>query len=180
VKVLDFGGASGVTYHQLRKIDPSVSIEWDIVETPSVCEINKQDIYPQMKFIISTNDIEDKNYDLVLMNSVLQYVPNPYEILTSILQRKPDRILITRTPFSPNDDFWTVQKSDLKANGPGILPASISNEPVKYPIHTMDISRIKKIVSQFDEYKCVIIDNGDWYLNGIKHMNTSLFILKLG
>ena len=179
VKVLDYGGASGTTYHFLRKINASVLIEWDIVETKSVCEINKQNIYSELMFMTSYNDTTDKSYDLVLLNSVLQYIPNPYDTLKSILQKRPDRILITRTPFSRNEDFWTVQKTDLEACGPGRLPPSTRNATVKIPIHTMDISRIKKIVSQFDEYKCVIIDNGDWYINGFKHMNTSLFILKL-
>jgi putative methyltransferase (TIGR04325 family) len=178
VKVLDYGGASGTTYHFLRKINTSVLIKWDIVETKSVCEINKENNYPELKFITSYNDTIDKSYDLVLLNSVLQYVPDPYDTLTSLLQKKPDRILITRTPFSRKEDFWTIQKTDIEACGPGKLPVDTCNEPIHLPIHTMNIFRIKKIISKFDEYKCVIVDNGDWYINGIKHMNTSLLILK--
>ena len=60
---------------------------------------NILDAMPIQFYTSINNALEKNNYHVCLCSSVLQYVPNPYEILDQIIKSKIKYLIIDRTPF---------------------------------------------------------------------------------
>jgi putative methyltransferase (TIGR04325 family) len=58
--------------------------------------------------------MEKSDIQVVLFSSVLQYLEDPYGMLEKILSKKPEYIIVDRTPFIDSDDRLTVQKVNPK------------------------------------------------------------------
>lgn len=113
LNVLDFGGSLGSSYFQNKQfLDDLAEVNWCIVEQPGFVSTG-------MEFFEDTrlhffNSVEDclVNFEiqLVLFSSVLQYLEKPYHILEGVLAKKPEYIIVDRTPFVDSGDRITVQK----------------------------------------------------------------------
>lgn len=104
--VVDFGGALGSSYFQCRDFLQTVRrIEWLVVEQSAHVACGRKNFESdQLRFY---NTIEGcmsgHQPNALLLSSVLQYLPNPCEILQQLLSHRIGHVIIDRTPFLVSD-----------------------------------------------------------------------------
>lgn len=148
--VTDFGGSLGSLYFQHRTFFQSMEqVLWNVVEQPLFVENGKKYFEDDcLKFYHSLHDIEGKMMSgVAVFSSVLQYLPNPYQVLEEALAMQYPYIIIDRTPYLKNKskDLLTIQKVS-----PSVYPASypawfFSEDKMKEFIHNKNY----KIVAEF-------------------------------
>jgi putative methyltransferase (TIGR04325 family) len=101
VKVLDFGGSLGSTYFQNRSFIPTLE-KWCVVEQEHFVALGKKEFEDSiLSFELDIETAYPKiKPQIVLLNSVLQYLNTPYKILESIEKLPIDYLLIERTPVA--------------------------------------------------------------------------------
>ncbi|EOR93978.1 hypothetical protein ADIARSV_2812 [Arcticibacter svalbardensis MN12-7] len=112
--VLDFGGSLGSTYFQVKEfLTPQICASWDVVEQPHYVSCGKQ--YFEDNTLHFADSIEEvlavHPIDLVLLSSVVQYLPEPHVFLEKLVSFGFKYIIIDRTAFvdEPSDRL-TIQK----------------------------------------------------------------------
>lgn len=146
-KVLDVGGGSGLHFHMLKSNFNKIELDWTILETPEMVKYNRNINYKNLHFTDDINSIKDINFDLIYLSGVIQYVENPYVFLNKILKLNSEKIIITRTPFQiDKEGFFSIQKSLLSENGPGVLPDGYIDKYVKYPRYNFNLYFFKKFI----------------------------------
>lgn len=112
LKVLDFGGALGSHYFQNKSFLSPVEIKkWIVVEQPHyVSRAGKEKISDGiLDFAYSIDEVVDSN--VLILSSVLQYLPEPYEWLKKFMDNGIEFIILDRTAFSTEGrDRLTLQK----------------------------------------------------------------------
>lgn len=134
LRVLDFGGALGTSYHLIREQLPG-AYAWAVVETPVFVEAGKPLETHELR-MFETIDAAYKwlgEVDLVYTSSAIQYVPDPLGFVDRLLAVKPRCVSVLRTAFSRGRQKVVLQKSRLQDNGPGSLPAGVKDRAVYYP-----------------------------------------------
>lgn len=142
LNILDFGGSLGNTYFALKDFLKPLEINWNIVEQKEYIEYGKKNI-KDIDFFYNIKDcLDEKNIDIIIFSSVLQYLENPYEVLTTILSYNLPCIILERTAILPNKNRLTIQK----------VPPSIYNS--SYPSWFLNE---EKIFSIFDSHNYTLI-----------------------
>lgn len=149
ISILDFGGACGTHYFEVRRIIPgNISIKWYVVETAQMMKSameRKLNNY-ELIFVSSIDDVKS-DIDFIHSSSALQYVPDPYGFLNSLIAVKAKWIFFNRMMFNENDrDFVTVQKSYLSSNGPGKLPKGYTDRVISYPHTTISFPKFNSTI----------------------------------
>jgi putative methyltransferase (TIGR04325 family) len=123
--VLDFGGALGSSYFQCREfLRPVKRLEWLVVEQPAHVACGRRDIQTEaLRFYETVESCLARHApNVLLLSSVLPYLPQPYAMLDQLLQTGIAHVIIDRTPFLRRaGERLTVQT----------VPASIY--PASYP-----------------------------------------------
>lgn len=138
--VLDFGGALGSAYFQCREfLRPLKRLVWCIVEQAAQVACGKGDFEsPELRFYASVDEcLAAHRPNVLLLSSVLQYLPEPYQTLKELAQRGIPCIIIDRTAFldKANDhERLTVQHVP-----PSIYEAS-------YPAWFLSESKVHSLV----------------------------------
>lgn len=114
LNVLDFGGSLGSTYYQVRDvIPPAVQLYWSVVEQENYVRCGQQFFEDEiLKFHFTIEEsMADRQADVLLLSSVVQYLEKPHEFLEGIRQYNFKYILIDRTAFvkGERDDRLTLQ-----------------------------------------------------------------------
>jgi putative methyltransferase (TIGR04325 family) len=125
LRVLDFGGSLGSSYFQNRKFLKELSsVKWGVVEQTHYVECGKDFIQDDFLFFYDTIDecLADFEPNIIILGSVLQYVSEPYALLSKINKINLSILIIDKTPFSnlENDKIClqNVPNSIYKANYP--------------------------------------------------------------
>ncbi len=108
LNVLDFGGALGSLYHRVLPYLSNIKINsWYVCEQPHFVECGQREFQvASLRFIENPAAAsESKSIDVLLLSSVLCYLPRPLEQLRLLAELSPGAILIDRTPWSP-DNAW--------------------------------------------------------------------------
>jgi len=123
LSVLDFGGSLGSTYFQCRGFLAGLPrLEWSIVEQPAHVAAGQKEFadstlrfFPTIAAVLAA-----RRPEVLLLSSVLQYLPEPWAFLREAAQHDFSAIIIDRTAFIPGDrDRLTVE-----VVSPRIYPAS--------------------------------------------------------
>jgi putative methyltransferase (TIGR04325 family) len=113
IRVVDFGGSLGSSYFQCRRLlGAAATLEWSVVEQrPYVARGRELFEDHELKFYESTDQcLEQRRPDILLLSSVLQYLPDPYGSLEGLLARQLPHVIIDRTAFLVSGrDRLTVQ-----------------------------------------------------------------------
>jgi putative methyltransferase (TIGR04325 family) len=145
VSVLDFGGSLGSVYHQCRPfLTGVVSLRWSVVEQPAFVEAGQQEFQTgELQFHRTINEsVREDHPDVVLLSSVLQYLPDPDAIARQIADAGAQYLVIDRTPVRDRpDDLIVVQH----------VPASIYE--ASYPCRVFSRERLTGIFGP--DYPCV-------------------------
>ena len=140
LNVLDFGGALGSTYFQnARFLEDLASLRWCIVEQPAFVETGRQHLANStLEFYDDLQECLDRERpNLIHFGSSLQYLEDPWQVLTLAAASKAQFLIVDRTPVSRSDyDLVTVQE----------VPASIY--PASYPARVFSSSLLRGILLQ--------------------------------
>lgn len=127
LRLIDFGGSLGSSYFQNRRFLQDLrEVRWCVVEQDHFVRCGRELFEDEfLRFYNSIDDcVEHERPDAIMLSSVIQYLPNPYDFIKEIVGRSFAYILIDRTGFSSSGRHCiTVQQVD-----PAIYPAS-------YPCH---------------------------------------------
>lgn len=141
INVLDFGGACGAHYFQLRNIiDKNLKINWVVVETPGMVAQAKKLETNELTFCSDFDDAIKKlgTVDLLHTSGTLQCVDEPLIYLEKILNCNAKWVLFNRLGLNQIDrDAITIHTSKLSWNGIGDLPEGYTDKIVKYPFTFM-------------------------------------------
>lgn len=133
LNIVDYGGSLGTTYYQTRRFLSHLrECRWNIVEQRAFVQAGQLHFADErLRFHESMDScFEQGTPDALLLSSVLQYLPNPYDFIDDVVQRRFEFILLDRTPFFlSGQDRLTVQK----------VPASIY--PASYPAWILNFDR---------------------------------------
>ncbi len=102
IDILDFGGAFGSEYWKNRELlyKFDVKFTWNIVEQEHYVEIGKREISnEELRFYSNVGQLE-RRPDILILSGVLQYLPDYKEVLSELLDLKPQYILIERQVVS--------------------------------------------------------------------------------
>lgn len=113
--VLDYGGSLGSSYFQNIKFTSRLkNVTWSVIEQKKFVDAGRE--YISDKNLKFYNRIEDClqviTPNVVLLSSVLQYLPKPVEVLKSIASYEIPTIIIDRTPFlkKSSETYITIQQ----------------------------------------------------------------------
>ena len=125
--VLDVGGGLGTSYQQCRSfLEPVGNLQWSIVEQESFVATGRNQFQTTTLQFYSDVDacLTERPADVLLLSSVLPYVPAPHELLQTMVRLPFRMIIIDRTPmWSCPEDRLTVQR----------VPTRIYGTRIQYP-----------------------------------------------
>jgi len=101
--VLDFGGSLGSSYFQVRaQLRPAGPVHWRVVEQPSFVAAGRREFQNgELEFYTSAAEACDAGMpDVLLLASVLPYLPSPLETLSDLVKRGARWIIVDRTGFT--------------------------------------------------------------------------------
>lgn len=115
LNILDFGGAFGSTYFQNKKFLADLrNVNWRIVEQEKVVELGTKFIAnEEISFHSEIKECLNEDVpDILLLSSVLQYLENPFDLLSTIFEYRVPFIILDRTPFlrKPGGGYVKIQK----------------------------------------------------------------------
>lgn len=101
--VIDFGGSLGSTYRQCLPLLCSLTeLRWQVVEQDHYVELGKAEFedgalsfHKRLEDIPSITD----SRQVLLLSSVMQYLPDPEAIVRNLLSEKISHVVIDRTPM---------------------------------------------------------------------------------
>jgi putative methyltransferase (TIGR04325 family) len=178
LKVIDFGGACGAHYFQIRPFLPSnAKIDWIIVETPRMAEKAMAFETDELHFVTSLLEAKEKlrSVDLLHSSGTLQYTPDPKTTVREFIMCHPNYIFLNRLALSATDAFITIQESLLSANGPGPLPHLMGDKLCCYPITYFPKHQLEKILTQNYRIRFNFADTKTFVGKKETHINTALF-----
>ena len=113
LSVLDFGGSLGSSYLQCRDfLSVLPSLKWGVVEQEHFVNYGQGFLQTeQLRFFITIADcMRQIRPNVALLSSVLQYLPEPYNVLDELVSSRIPYIVVDRTPFSDHKgDRITIQ-----------------------------------------------------------------------
>jgi putative methyltransferase (TIGR04325 family) len=137
VRVIDFGGACGAHYFQVRAALPDATpLKWAVVETPTMVSAAKEFESDELHFFedLPTAKSWVVDADLTHSSSTLPYTSEPFEWLKRLIGLSSKYLLLTRMNMTEGDrDIIFVQPSMLSWNGVGKMPAGFLDREVLYP-----------------------------------------------
>ena len=131
--IVDFGGGLGGTFINNRDL-VSVGQHWAVIEQPTFVAAGQELAHDYGLPLEFHNNLHGLgcSIDLLILSSVLQYLPSPYEILQQVLKLAPKFILIDRTAFIDHgEEVWWVQDEP-----------SYYGTPISYPISPLLEKRV--------------------------------------
>jgi len=132
--IADFGGGLGGLYLNAPELFPT-GCRRLVIEQPSMVGAGRRlaSVYGlDIEFFESAELSAIPSVDVLVLSSVLQYIPDPWPLLDSLLhQLRPASVIIDRTAIRRGPSRWYLQTN------PGYY-----QEPVTYPVQVLDQQRL--------------------------------------
>ena len=142
LSVLDFGGSLGSSYFQnYGFFNKLPQVRWSIVEQKRFVQAGRDSI--QDDHLVFYGSIEEcllsERLNVVLLSGVLQYLEDPKEIFSRLLEVGVDVVILDRTPFlkSGTKDIIKLQ----------IVPSTINS--ASYPIRYFVFSDFEMLAEKY-------------------------------
>jgi putative methyltransferase (TIGR04325 family) len=146
LSVLDFGGSLGTTYFQSRKfLSAANALRWSVVDQPAHVACGNADFANnELHFYETISDcLREEQPNVLLLASVLQYLPEPYASLKTLLKERIPYVIVERTAFNCDGrDRLTVQ----------CVPACLYN--ASYPAWFLSEETFKGVFANSYELIC--------------------------
>lgn len=175
LKVLDFGGACGLHYFEVRRMLPAdIALEWYVIETTEMAKSGQllTAFAPGELHFSDDLDAVKKQagaFDIVHTSGTLQAVPDPWYCLDRLLQIGAKTLIFNRLGLiQAEKDIFTVHHAKLSWNGKGPLPADIQDRRISYPFGFFSEARFLQAISvQYDIAIQLDDDSGSYPVNGL-------------
>jgi putative methyltransferase (TIGR04325 family) len=157
LNVLDFGGSLGSSYYQNNYfLKHLANISWNIVEQQKFVECGRKYFEDDiLKFYYSIDEcIKEKQIDIIILSSVLQYMEKPYEIMMEIIKHGIKCIIVDLTGFMDKERIM-IQK----------IPPSIYE--ACYPVWILEENKLLKCFE--NDYK--LIETYDSFIGKELYLN---------
>ena len=125
LNIIDFGGSLGTSYYQNKKFLKVLKrVKWNIVEQAHFVELGKREFENEsLKFYFDLETCMQENAaQVILFSGVLQYLENPFAVLSKVKTSGIKFVIIDRTSFhkAPKDKIVVqrVPASIFKASYP--------------------------------------------------------------
>ena len=167
IRVLDIGGSFGEHFFHIKKLMPEHSFNWTVLETEGHCAIIPEFLtsIKGLQFISEPPAI-NQHFDIALLSSVIQYVDDPYDLLTMALHIS-DSVIINRLPLSP------YAKDRVAIQRPGLLGSKGS-----YPVHIFSETTFTKYLEPIAEIRSRWMVPQDSAVIRFKYIENQGFLLK--
>lgn len=96
--ILDWGGGAGHYYVITKALLPDLNLEYHCYDTPLLCQLGRE-LLPEGNFHDKMEEVFEKQYDLVLASSSLQYFENWSDILRGLAGVAGRFLYVTRVPI---------------------------------------------------------------------------------
>ncbi len=118
LRVLDFGGGLGSTYQQCRDFlrRTGLRVVWTVIEREQLAKVGQREFTTdELSFASDLGAIADASFDAVLFAGSICYVPNPEQVLETVMSNSPKRIIFDRTPEAKGQQpLYAVQNVGAK------------------------------------------------------------------
>lgn len=163
VRVIDFGGADGGHYLQMRHFLPkTLKLQWVVVETSTMSAAMQEFATEELHFVDDFDkalEMLGGNADVFHTSGALQSVPQPYGFLEKFCAAQIPFMIFNRQSLTLGDtDLVSVQYSLLSWHGWGDIKLDIPDFVVKYPHTSIQkhifeniVGKSHKTVFQFEE-----------------------------
>lgn len=108
ISVLDWGGALGHYYQIAKAVLPDVEIDFHCKEVPKLAKVGKM-LNPEVHWYADESCLE-RSYDLVMINSSLQYSPDWKETLHRVASVATSYFFLTRLPVIENSPSFAARQ----------------------------------------------------------------------
>lgn len=113
LSVLDFGGSLGSLYFQSRHfLNDLPKVSWSVVEQAHYVDFGQRELtVDALRFFPTIEEcVKEQEPNVLLLSSVLQYLPDPYGLLDRALAANIPALVLDRTPLIDGADRLTIQK----------------------------------------------------------------------
>jgi len=151
VNIIDFGGACGVRYFEVRRFFPnSIKFKWYVVDTPEMIKSAKNHgLENEELLFVDDMGIIEQNIDFVYCSGSLQYVDYK-QILPQFMEFNPKYMLFHRMSFNKNNqDLYMILKSRLSGQDPGggiPLREKYKDKDIFYPYRVTALNDFLNII----------------------------------
>lgn len=135
LNVIDFGGSFGSTFFQNRVFLQSLRVSWSIVEQPRFVQYGRAHFQDdEIRFFSTISEaLNSVIPNCVIFSGVLQYLPDPFQVLDQVINSDIPFLLIDRNAFHlGSGDRYMIQRAS-----PEVFLAT-------YPIVFFDIMKFKE------------------------------------
>ena len=160
--VLDFGGALGSTYYQVREfLGEGVCASWNVVEQAHYVSCGKEHFADDRLMFYENVEacLEDKKIDFVLLSGSVQYLEKPHEFLKQLTSYNFEFLLFDRTAFH----YGAGDRLTLQLVPPEIYTASYPSWFFNEENFLKHFSNNYTLIADFDPYvegeKIMLIDD---------------------
>lgn len=112
-RVLDFAGGTGLIFYSIRAyLANPANVFWDVVDEGELGEIGKNSELSDdsIKFFDQLPSSYENHYDIVYINTSLQYIADYKGLLDSLISYNPSCLILTRLLSGDIETFVTSQK----------------------------------------------------------------------
>jgi putative methyltransferase (TIGR04325 family) len=118
IRVLDHHGGTGVTYHMMHPylLFPE-NVEWSVLDSPPLLRIGKDFLNRcvnegrgKVNFISDLPNSSSEKFDVVYVNTAVQYYPDYQKTIGDLLKFKPKYFVFTRLLSGEGKTFVCMQK----------------------------------------------------------------------
>lgn len=175
-ELIDFGGACGETLILLNKIFSNEIYEksW-IIESPQMVKESKNwEFTKHIQYSSNLKEIITKNnIDIFFTSACIQYLKNPFEIISQVAESKISLVVLTRNNFSSNGEI-RAQMSFLSENGIGPHLSEYENHAIYYPNTSI---KKRKIIDLFckNGYSILVGSSQEYEFNNSMHEEDLIF-----
>jgi putative methyltransferase (TIGR04325 family) len=163
LRVLDFGGACGAHCAAARVLLRGVALRWCVVETSAMAAQARGLEDGALSFHDTLGDAVAQlvRTDVVLSAGTLQYLPDPYATLASLVAVGARTLVLTRLALTDGPtELYSVQESAFSDNGPGPLPPGMQDGRARYPVVTARRERIEQVIASAYDIRARFSEDG--------------------
>lgn len=163
--VLDFGGALGSSYFQNLVFGSTLaSVHWSVVEQPHYVSAGNQYLADDcLRFYDSVEQcLLERQPNVVLLSSVLQYMPDPFKIIELVNAIQAKVIIIDRTIVNRSAN----SKIHVQIVPPSIYAASYPCRSLSEPMLINAFKPKYNLVSKFPSLEFSALDTIESDFNG--------------
>jgi putative methyltransferase (TIGR04325 family) len=163
LKVIDLGGAAGISYFQLTERLSANIKQWNVIETEVMCKAAGSLSNEILHFFSSCQQMDAvspvKSHDMLWAQGSLNFLPDPLATLKYFMTEQIPFIYISRTFFSEGDSFIFKYEAPLEYHGPGQIQ-HVKQKLTSYPLTVLSLSALKSMTTNYGYKFSITFDEG--------------------